>query len=142
MCFERHWTTCYSKLNNQRNWEEGVKYFYNHSKSTRIFTLIMKDAFIRALKTTRKAARTSTWVCKPLVLIRVYFPCRRRSEIDTRTCMASSAKNKSFCEVPKYVINTRPHNPKLMKFTCYTHAQSCNTESCITNIAIQLPKVD
>ena len=23
--------------------------------------------------------------------------------------MASSAENKSFCEVPKYVINTRPH---------------------------------
>ena len=33
-----------------------------------------------------------------------------------RTCMASLAKNKSFCEVPKFVINTRPHCPKLMKF--------------------------
>ena len=32
------------------------------------------------------------------------------------TCMASSAEYKSFCEVPKYVINTRPHCPKLMKF--------------------------
>ena len=32
------------------------------------------------------------------------------------TCMASSAKNKSFCEVLKYVKNTRPHCPKLMKF--------------------------
>ena len=59
-----------------------------------------------------------------------------------RTCMANSAENKSFCEVPKYVINTRPHCPKLMKFTCYTHAQSWNTESCIATIAIQLPKVD
>ena len=58
-----------------------------------------------------------------------------------RTCMANSAENKSFCEVPKYVINTRPHYPQLMKFTCYTHAQSCNTESCISTIAIQLPKV-
>ena len=29
----------------------------------------------------------------------------------------SSVENKSFCEVPKYVINTRPHCPKLMKFT-------------------------
>ena len=50
--------------------------------------------------------------------------------------------NKSFCDVPKYVINKWPHCSKLMKFTCYTHAQSCNTESCITTIAIQLPKVD
>ena len=33
-----------------------------------------------------------------------------------RTCMAISVENKSFCEVPKYVINTRPHYPKLMKF--------------------------
>ena len=33
-----------------------------------------------------------------------------------RTCMANLAENKSFCEVPKYVINTRPHCPKLMKF--------------------------
>ena len=32
------------------------------------------------------------------------------------TCMANSAENKSFCEVPKYVINTRSHCPKLMKF--------------------------
>ena len=32
-----------------------------------------------------------------------------------RTYMANSAENKSFCEVPKYVINTRPHWPKLMK---------------------------
>ena len=47
-------------------------------------------------------------------------------------------KKKSFCEVPKYVINTRPHCPKLMKFTCYTHAQSCNTESYINVFAIQL----
>ena len=46
-------------------------------------------------------------------------------------------EDKSFCEVPKYVINTR-----LMKFTCYTHVQSCNIESCIATIAIQLPKVD
>ena len=59
-----------------------------------------------------------------------------------RTWMTSSAKTKSFCEVPKYVINTRPHCPKLMKFTCYTYVQSCNTESCIATIAIQLPKVD
>ena len=59
-----------------------------------------------------------------------------------RACMGSSAENKSFCEVPKYVINTRPHYPKLMKFTSYTHAQSCNTESCIPTIAIRLPKVD
>ena len=58
------------------------------------------------------------------------------------TSMAYSAKNKSFCEVPKYVINTWPHCPNLMKFTCYTHAQSCNTESCIATMAIQLPKVD
>ena len=28
----------------------------------------------------------------------------------------TSIENKSFCEVPKYVINTRPHCPKLMKF--------------------------
>ena len=56
--------------------------------------------------------------------------------------MTSSAKNKSFCEVPKYVINSMPHCPQLMKFACYTHAQSCNTESCIATIAIQLPKVD
>ena len=33
-----------------------------------------------------------------------------------RTCMASSAENKSFREVLKYVINTRSHCPKLMKF--------------------------
>ena len=32
------------------------------------------------------------------------------------TCMASSAENKSFCDVLKYVINTRSHCPKLMKF--------------------------
>ena len=32
------------------------------------------------------------------------------------TCMANSAENKSFCEVPKYVINTRPHCPMLVKF--------------------------
>ena len=51
-------------------------------------------------------------------------------------------KNKSFCEMPNYVINTRPHCPKLMKFTCYTHAQSCNIESCIATIDIQLPKID
>ena len=31
---------------------------------------------------------------------------------------------------------------KVDEFTCYTHAQSCNTESCIATIAIQLPKVD
>ena len=55
-----------------------------------------------------------------------------------RTCMANSAENKSFCEVPKYVINTRPHCPKLMKFTCYTHAQSCNTESCICYTELQI----
>ena len=51
-------------------------------------------------------------------------------------------QNKSFCEVLKYVINTRSNCPKLMKYTCYTHAQSCNTESCIATMAIQLPKVD
>ena len=33
-----------------------------------------------------------------------------------RTCKASSAENKSFCDVPKYVINTTPHCPNLMKF--------------------------
>ena len=33
-----------------------------------------------------------------------------------RTCMANSEENKSFCEVPKYVLNTRPHCPKLIKF--------------------------
>ena len=27
--------------------------------------------------------------------------------------MANSAENKSFCELPKYVINTRPHCPKV-----------------------------
>ena len=59
-----------------------------------------------------------------------------------RTCMASSAENKSLLEVPKYVINTRPHCPKLIKFTCYTHARSCNIESSIATIATQLPKVD
>jgi hypothetical protein len=30
--------------------------------------------------------------------------------------MANAAENKSFCEVLKYVINTRPHCPKLMNF--------------------------
>ena len=59
-----------------------------------------------------------------------------------RSCMATSAEKKSFCEVPKYAINIRSHCPKLMKFTCYTHAQNCNTEICIATIAIQLPKVD
>ena len=34
---------------------------------------------------------------------------------DYRTCMASSAENKSFCELSKYVINTRPHCPQLIK---------------------------
>ena len=58
-----------------------------------------------------------------------------------RTCMASSAENKSFYEVPKYVINTRPHCPKLMKFTCYTHVQSCNTESCIQLLLYNCPKL-
>ena len=69
---------------------------------------------------------------------------RCKSEIARyyRTCMANSAKYKSFCEVPKHLINTRPHCPKLMKFTCYTYAQSCNIESCIATIAIQLLKVD
>ena len=73
-----------------------------------------------------------------------YLGCFSCSPTSTnyRTCMASSVENRSFCEVPKYVINTRPHCLKLMKFTCYTHAQSCNTESCITTIAIQLSKVD
>ena len=65
-----------------------------------------------------------------------------KMEFTYRTCMAGSAENKSFCEVPKYVINTLPHCPKLMKFTCYSHAQSCNTKSCIATIAIQLSKVD
>ena len=51
---------------------------------------------------------------------------RSKQERNYCTCMASSAENKSFCEVPKYVINTRPRCPKLMKFTCYTHTQSCN----------------
>ena len=41
------------------------------------------------------------------------------------TCMARLTENKSFCEVPKYVINTRPDCSKLTNFTCYTHAQSC-----------------
>ena len=59
-----------------------------------------------------------------------------------RTYMASSVENRSSCELSKYVINTRPHCPKLMKFTCYTHAQSCNIESCIATITLQLTKVD
>ena len=62
--------------------------------------------------------------------------------LDYRTRMAILVENKSFCEVLKYVINTRPHCPELMKFTCYTHGQSCNTESCVATIVIQLPKVD
>ena len=62
--------------------------------------------------------------------------------LDYRTCMASLVKYKSFCEVPKYVINARSYCPKLMQFTCYTHAQSCKIESCVSTIAIQLPKVD
>ena len=62
--------------------------------------------------------------------------------LDYRTCMASLVKYKSFCEVPKYVINARSYCPKLMQFTCYTHAQSCKIESCVATIAIQLPKVD
>ena len=48
-----------------------------------------------------------------------------------RTCMASSAKNKSFCEVPKHVMNPRPRCPKSIKFKRYTHAQICNIESCV-----------
>lgn len=40
------------------------------------------------------------------------------------------------------VINTRHHRPKSIKFTCYTHAQICNTENFIATIAIQLHKVD
>ena len=36
--------------------------------------------------------------------------------IHHRTYVANSAENKSICEVPKYVINTRSHCPKLMKF--------------------------
>ena len=64
-------------------------------------------------------------------------------ELEYCTCMASLTENKSFCEVRKYVINTRSHCPKLMKFTCYTNAQSCwNIGSCIATIAIQLPKID
>ena len=54
-----------------------------------------------------------------------------------RTYMASSAENKSFCEVPKYVINTRPHCPKLMKFTCYTHAQSWLKYCCNCIMTLQ-----
>ena len=77
-----------------------------------------------------------TWNCSKLL-----FPLHNYQHV-YRTCMANSAENESFYKVPKYLINTRPHCPKLMKFTCYTHAQSCNTESCIATIAIQLPIVD
>ena len=52
---------------------------------------------------------------KSLVLI---LPLLRPDRLGAyyRTYMASSAENKSFCEVLKYVITTRPHCPKLMKF--------------------------
>ena len=62
--------------------------------------------------------------------------------IEYRMCMAISGEYKSVCEVPKCMINTRPHCPELMKSTCYTHIQSCNIESCIATIAIQLPEID
>ena len=49
-----------------------------------------------------------------------------------RTCMASA----EICDKYKASLS------KVDEFTCYTHAQSCNIESCIASITIQLPKVD
>ena len=44
-----------------------------------------------------------SWVCIRVMTFSIYY----------RTCMASSAENKSFCEVPKHVINTKVSLPKV-----------------------------
>ena len=64
-----------------------------------------------ALLTTTTTYRSMTIIAR-IVPRRMLIP----KDIVYRMCMANLAENKSFCEVPKYVINTRPHCPKLMKF--------------------------
>ena len=58
-------------------------------------------------------SRALSLVCE----VALTTPCNHVG-IQYHTCMANSTENKSFCEVPKYVINTRPHCPKLINYTC------------------------